>query len=216
MYKDKIYLLYGPPASGKSTLAQEISNSRGLEYISIGKITRAEILQRSDVGIQLKKCLDRNVVYPPKLISGVVKNYINGSHKHNKSLLFDGFPKYPAEVPPFLKILNAYNAIVPSIFIVNVPLETALLRVANRRICQKCLTQFSYEKYKIVYCPSCNGKLIIREDDEPKAFIARYRDFEVSINKTLEMLKITNAIVYNIKGDVSREIILDDILSKFD
>lgn len=216
MSKKNIYLLYGPPASGKSTIAHELSKSKGLEYVSVGKITRAEMLRKSDKGIQLKKCIDEDVEYPPELISEVVQDYTSDLYASNNSFLFDGFPKYPAETIPFLKMLHAQKAVVPAIFIIDIPLNVALQRVANRRICQKCLTQFSFVKNKLTHCSVCNGELIIRDDDIPEMLEKRYQDFNISISKTLNILEATKAKMFRIDGILSKGKVLSDILSKID
>jgi adenylate kinase family enzyme len=76
-----IILLYGPPASGKTTLAKGISNNFDISYLSVGQITRREIANKTDVGHRLKKYLDDVVEYPVEFIGDIVEKELDSLKK---------------------------------------------------------------------------------------------------------------------------------------
>ncbi|OGM92415.1 hypothetical protein A2755_01495 [Candidatus Wolfebacteria bacterium RIFCSPHIGHO2_01_FULL_48_22] len=139
--KIKAFLLYGPPASGKTTIADFLSNRLNAKYISVGFVTRKEIARQTILGRELKKCLDAVIEYPAKLISTVMEKEIETAKSKFHALIIDGFPKYEWEIPEFLKILNKQTIGINGVFIIDLPFETVKKRVKSRRICKSCLNQ---------------------------------------------------------------------------
>jgi adenylate kinase len=210
MSKENIYLLYGPPGSGKSTLAKDVSQNTGLMYISVGQLTRAEIATGSEVGKALKKCLDDVVEYPVDLISGVIDKSLRQTRTNGGNFLIDGFPKYEEEANQFLLMVDSNNWIVPSIFVVKLPFENSLERVANRRICLSCQSQVTVAVNGDKLCTSCGGELTVRDDDKPENLWRRYNDFVNSIEGIMQQLKVTDASIFALDGTLPK----DDILRK--
>ncbi|MEK6913495.1 MAG: nucleoside monophosphate kinase [Nanoarchaeota archaeon] len=193
-------LLYGPPASGKTTLAQILTKETGLVYISVGQIVREEIRKKSTNGLLLKKYLDDVVEYPVDLISKVVENRLK-KLKSGESFLLDGFPKYYNEAKAFLDIKEKHKLNINNIILIEVPLPQVISRVKNRRICLNCLRQYSIEVDGISRCSKCEILLSKREDDSIDFLIRRYTDYKKSIGKTLKILGSNNFKTTKIDGE---------------
>ncbi len=209
--ESSIYLFYGPPASGKSTVAREVSSQLKLEYLSVGEITRNEITKNSILGRELKKYLDEVVEYPVELITQVVEERILDAKSNSKGFILDGYPKYDWEAEAFLNLMNKHNFPLDKVVVLDVPMDTAIARVSNRRMCTDCLTQFDISENNISNCIKCGGNLIIREDDEPTILRRRYGDYDSSINKTLQVLNNHYRSLAHFDGTKSPQQVLSEI-----
>lgn len=193
--KKEVILIYGPPGSGKTTIAKYLAKTMKIKYLSVGDITRKEIAAKTNIGKQLKYYLDQVVEYPVDLISSVVEKYLNYKSADDKRFILDGFPKYSWEADRFLRVVTRDNIKISAIVVLNLSLKEALKRIRNRKICQNCQAQI-LTKSRAKICPKCNSNLIIRKDDKKSAFFRRYNDHIGSIGATLETLKkhINNVI----------------------
>jgi adenylate kinase len=199
------YLLYGPPASGKTYLALKLQREHGFHYLSVGEITRREIASDSTEGRQLKYYLDNVLEYPPELISGVLRMEIARVPRSCKHVFLDGFPKYDREVKSFLKMLADLAIRLVAIVLLECPLAEVLRRVSQRRMCRGCGRQCTANRN--ARCPHCNGDLVRRDDDEPIVLQRRYRDYTTSIAETLEFLKACEAPIVRISATESRRMV---------
>lgn len=207
------HLLYGPPASGKSTVASEICNSSGMEYLSVGEMTRREIASGSLMGQQLKKCLDQVVEYPVELITRVIERRIVDTLEGGRGFILDGFPKYPRETSAFLGLMEKHNFAIDAVILIDIPFEEALKRVSNRLICQNCLSQTSFRANTDGGCGNCGGILIVRDDDKPEILLRRYKDYKSSIGETLSILSGHYSKLVRVDGSKPLTSVLREILS---
>lgn len=205
MNKERSILLYGPPASGKSTVAKEVSDQTGISYLSVGDMTREEISSKSKRGLRLQKYLDEVVEYPVELISEVVEERIVKAIQSETSFILDGFPKYPGEATAFVSLMEKHKFKIDAIAIIEIPFQEALIRAASRRICTECLLQTTIDDQNICTCDSCGGSLIIRDDDRPEVLERRYQDYDNSIRETLAILEGHYTKLLTIDGTNNRE-----------
>lgn len=57
-------IFYGPPGSGKDTHSQILAKELGLPVFSIGGMMREAIDQKTDIGLQIGKCVARGEIAP--------------------------------------------------------------------------------------------------------------------------------------------------------
>ncbi len=208
-----VYLMYGPPASGKTTLASFLSGSLKADYISLGEIVRREISRGTDLGLNFKKYLDEVMEYPPELIETAVKNELASYHNERPVFIFDGLPKYPREVPFFVKLLKEENLKLKDIIVIDLPLDVAMKRTDRRKICSDCLKQQNTGESGEV-CGLCGGQLVSREDDADFFFKRRYNDYSVSVNEVLGKIGSLAEKIIHINGDQPEESVKKDIGEK--
>jgi len=184
--RQKIFLIYGPPGAGKTSIALEICKREGWNYISVGEITRREISKGTDLGNRLRDCLEKVVEYPPELIAEVMDPYITKAVQEGRFLIIDGYPKYKKEIPLFCNLIREIGLVIAGVAVLTVDFEEALKRSRGRRVCESC---GFYTKEAISRCIICGEKIGERDDDEFEIFSRRFRDHLESIQETIEALR---------------------------
>ena len=176
--KQLIYILFGPPGSGKGTQAKLISKEYNIPHISSGNLLREMTSQDTTEAKEIKSYLDRGEFPPEELVIKMIFNRIE-KEDCKKGFILDGFPRTLHQVKELDK---KYPQLNQHIYIdIECSKQTIIERLSGRRICPKC-----QRNYHIKYappktegiCDNCHTKLIIRSDDQPDI-----------INKRVEIFK---------------------------
>ncbi|MEO7078496.1 MAG: nucleoside monophosphate kinase, partial [Rhodococcus sp. (in: high G+C Gram-positive bacteria)] len=67
-------VLLGPPGAGKGTQAEILSEKLGVPHISTGDLFRANIGEKTALGIEAKKYLDAGDLVPSELTVDMVRS----------------------------------------------------------------------------------------------------------------------------------------------
>jgi len=210
----RVFLIYGPPGSGKTSIAREICRIIDWKYISVGEITRREISKGTSLGNRIKDCLERVVEYPPELIAEVMNPYITEAICQGKCLVIDGYPKYAREVPLFCKLIRESGLAVAGVVVLDVSFKEALKRSRGRRVCINC---GFHTKEAIRYCTICGEEMRGRDDDEFEVFSRRFRDHLESVQETLDTLRKESPFlrICQINADLDFSRVLEEVYNFF-
>ncbi len=85
-------VLFGPPGAGKGTQSQKLIEKYKLQHVSTGDLLRAEITEKTELGLSAKNYIDSGILVPDEVVIGMVKNKIE-KHKNGNGFIFDGFPR---------------------------------------------------------------------------------------------------------------------------
>ncbi|MFD4366116.1 adenylate kinase [Rhodococcus sp. NPDC058521] len=85
-------VLLGPPGAGKGTQAAILSEKLGVPHISTGDLFRANIGQKTALGIEAKSYIDAGNLVPSEITNNMVKARVAEPDAKNGFLL-DGFPR---------------------------------------------------------------------------------------------------------------------------
>ena len=85
-------VLLGPPGAGKGTQAAILSEKLGVPHISTGDLFRANIGQKTALGLEAKRYLDAGDLVPSEITNNMVKERVAEPDAANGFLL-DGFPR---------------------------------------------------------------------------------------------------------------------------
>lgn len=98
-------VLFGPPGSGKGTQSANIKEKYQLEHLSTGDILRAEIKDRSALGLEAQKYIDQGMLVPDEVVIGMISSKIDAK-PDARGFIFDGFPRTKAQAEALDKLLE--------------------------------------------------------------------------------------------------------------
>lgn len=169
----KLYVLFGPPGSGKSTQALLLQEKLGWHYVSWGKISRAIMHKygryKSCYKI-VKKMTEENKPFPPGFVAGILNQEIKRILRNKKEIqgiIIDGFPRRIQEAKELLNIMKDNKLHLEAIIKFNVNYETIKKRINERIFCPKCGRFYNktLKPKKDGFCDNDGTRLIRRPDD---------------------------------------------------
>ena len=159
-------ILLGAPGAGKGTQAEIISEKYNIPTISTGNIIRAALKNGTEMGLKAKSYIDAGNLVPDEVVIGIVKERLAEDDCKNGYIL-DGFPR----TIPQAEALDNMGFEIDAALSIEVADEEIVKRMSGRRVCEKCGASYhtEYKKPKVEGCCNfCDGKLVIRKDDEPE------------------------------------------------
>lgn len=172
----KNIVFYAPPAAGKGTQCNYLSDKYGYEVLSIGQVLRNNRNPETEVGRTIIETQDKGILTPDNIVLEALK--LELAKYEGKPVIMDGYPRNINQA----KLLNTIfeNYIVINI---NVDRQEAYERSCGRISCDKC--NKVYSKYLESMFPKTPGKcdicgedLIDRDDDNETAFNRRFDVYE--------------------------------------
>ncbi|WP_312641405.1 adenylate kinase [Hydrogenoanaerobacterium sp.] len=166
-------ILLGAPGAGKGTQAEMICEKRNIPAISTGNIIREALKNGTELGLKAKSFMDSGALVPDEVVIAIIKERLAQDDCKNGFIL-DGFPR----TVPQAEALDKMGVRIDKVIDIEVADEKIELRLSGRRVCEKCGAS-----YHVLYKPSvndtdcakCDGKLIIRKDDQPETIRERLK-----------------------------------------
>lgn len=164
-------ILLGAPGAGKGTQAEVISEKYNIPTISTGNIIRAALKNGTEMGLKAKSYIDAGNLVPDEVVIGIIKERLSESDCANGYIL-DGFPR----TIPQAEALDNLGFGIDLALSIEVADSEIVKRMSGRRVCEKCGASYHTEYKKPAVegkCNFCDGKLVIRKDDEPETVLNR-------------------------------------------
>jgi adenylate kinase len=191
--------LLGPPGSGKGVYAERLSKDFRVPVISVGNLLREEVEKKSELGVKIKKYLDKGELAPDDIVLKMVKKNLE------ENVILDGFPRSITQV----------NVDIDKVASLTCSDEICIKRIMSRRICSKCnkiYNTITMKPKKTGVCDVCGGKLVSREDE--KVIRERLKVFRRETMPVLEHYK-KEGILFEIDAERSVDEVYRDIRKLF-
>ncbi|MBC7947516.1 MAG: adenylate kinase [Chitinophagaceae bacterium] len=124
-------ILFGPPGSGKGTQSDKLVDKYGLVHLSTGNLLRAEIANKTPLGMEAKNFIDKGQLVPDEVVIGMIDSSLE-HHKDANGFLFDGFPRTLAQAEALDKLLTLKNSEAALVLILDVDEEELIRRLVHR------------------------------------------------------------------------------------
>lgn len=202
--------MLGAPGAGKGTQAKRIAAKFSIPHISTGDIFRANIKNNTPLGAKAKSYMDKGELVPDELVIELIMDRFAQDDCVNGYVL-DGFPRTIPQAEELDKALKSVNDNLDYAIDVEVPDDNIINRMSGRRACVNCGAT-----YHIVHnppkveneCDTCNGELILRDDDKPETVKNR---LDVYHTQTEPLLKYytEKGILYTVDGTQDMDTVFD-------
>ena len=202
-------ILLGAPGAGKGTQAEMLAAKLQIPTISTGNMLREAMANGSDLGKQVKSCMDEGRLVSDELVLGIVAERTAKPDCQNGFIL-DGVPRTRAQA----KALDEMGVRLDHV--VSLVIDVAVIegRMTGRRVCPKCGASYhitANPPKKDNTCDQCGEGLIIRKDDAPETVRNRLKVYHES-TEVLKDYYAAQGKLRKIEGNQSIEGAFKDIL----
>ena len=171
-------VILGKQGAGKGTQAVRLHNHYAVPHVSTGDIFRAAVRSGSEFGRRARKFMDAGELVPDDVGIGVVRERLTQEDARLRGFVLDGFPRTVHQAEALDEMLPPPG--VELVVDLEVPTEVVLRRLASRRVCVECGTNYSIERPPTdpEVCDVCGGQVVQREDDTEGAIRRRLELYE--------------------------------------
>lgn len=124
-------ILFGPPGSGKGTQSEKLISKYNLKHLSTGDLLRSEIAQKTPLGLEAKKFMDKGQLVPDEVVIGMI-SYALDANPGIEGFLFDGFPRTSTQAEALDKLLELKNLSINVMLALDVTEEELVKRLVKR------------------------------------------------------------------------------------
>ncbi len=186
-------LLLGPPASGKGTLGDSLSELLGIPLITASAPLRALPPEHPRYA-EIHDLMNKGEPAPKDFLGDLLRARIAEEDCKNGFIL-DGWCRMMVD-------LEYFDPQVDVVLEIKLSRESAIKRISGRRICEP-----TGEVYNIYTLPQeklaeCEGKLIQRADDKEEVVNNRYDQYITDTAKVVDHYR-TKGILLEIDGEPS-------------
>jgi adenylate kinase len=206
MQKRQLFILVGPPGSGKGTQADLLQKDLNINYYSVGEILRKEVIEKTELGKEVSPYLKTGKLVPDSVIAKIMLSKLK---KSKKSLIFDGFPRNLNQTKLLDQELE--NVDIQKVMIeITLPSSKVFERILGRRycVCGKTYHQEYNPPKKKGLCDRCGDKLKTRSDAKPEVINDRLEIYSKQTKPIIRFYKNHEGYVYRqVNGNKTIEVV---------
>ncbi len=170
-------VLVGPPGAGKGTQAERLAASLDVPHISTGDLFRANLEQRTPLGVEAASYMDAGELVPDEVTVGMVRDRL-AADDARKGFILDGFPRNVAQADALTGLLADRGDELDAVVELVVPEDVVVERLLARGRGDD--TEDVIRRRQQVY----------RDETEP--LLAHYRDLLVAVDAVGRVEEITS------------------------
>jgi adenylate kinase len=121
----------GPPGAGKGTQAVRLAERLDVPHISTGDLFRANLSQRTPLGLEAKRYMDAGELVGDEVTVGMVRDRL-AADDAAKGFILDGFPRTVAQADALAEILAAADNSLDAVVALEVSEDLLVSRLLGR------------------------------------------------------------------------------------
>lgn len=186
----KNIIFVAPPAAGKGTCSEMLTNNFGYNHISTGDLLREARIKGDDLGKKIAELMDSGALVGDDIVLELLSNELK-SMDNNQAFILDGYPRNILQAKTLDSLFNELSIDNYIVIYLNIDYDKALSRTLGRLICPNCKTGYNKDTTSLKpkvdgICDKCGEKLITRSDDNEETFKIRFDNY---IKETEPILK---------------------------
>jgi adenylate kinase len=126
-----IWVIFGPPGSGKGTQAELLTSALGVPHVSTGDLLRAETEAGTPLGAEVAPLLAAGELVPDDVIERILERRLARPDAARGAIL-DGYPRTVAQARSLDRRLAAAGRPVRAVVVLDVDEEALLERLIHR------------------------------------------------------------------------------------
>lgn len=172
-------VLLGKQGAGKGTQASRLAEHYGVVHLSTGELFRAAARERTPLGLEAQRHMDRGELVPDEIVLGVVRDELSRDSSTYAGFVLDGFPRSVNQAVELDRLLGPCSLDV--VIDLDVPTEVVMRRIAGRRVCAQCGATYHVDNppEHNWSCDVCGGHVVQRDDDTEDAVMRRLELYEI-------------------------------------
>ncbi len=107
--ESKQLILLGPPGVGAKTQATALAKRWHVPYVSVGELVRAEVAQGSELGAEIKPCVEAGELIPDELVMKLMRRRFEQPDVMLTGWILDGFPRSLAQAKLFDEFWSGFG-----------------------------------------------------------------------------------------------------------
>ena len=204
-------ILLGAPGAGKGTQASMITDAYSIPHISTGDIFRANMQEKTPIGVIAKSYIDKGQLVPDDITCQIVEDRLQQDDCKKNGFMLDGFPRTIPQAEALEK-LEKVDAVI------NIDIDTSLLmaRLCGRRVCKDCGESYHVSRLNgKTTCEKCGGELYQRKDDNTETVSSRLKVYHAQTAPLIEYYT-KKGLLINVQGDATPTEVFAEICKKLD
>ncbi|HTY55714.1 MAG TPA: adenylate kinase, partial [Candidatus Binataceae bacterium] len=179
--------MLGPPGAGKGTQARMLEQKYGIPQIASGDLLRAAVRDRTPIGLEARRYMDRGALAPDELVVRLIEARLEEPDAR-RGYILDGFPRTIPQAEELDSALKRHSQHLDHVLAIVVPDDEVIKRISGRRTCRNCGAM-----YHMIFdpprnqsiCNDCNGELYQRDDDAEDTVRMRLEVYHAETNPLL-------------------------------
>jgi adenylate kinase len=168
--------MVGGPGAGKGTQAALLADRLGLVHVASGDLFRAHLRDRTQLGLQAKRYMERGALVPDDLTISMIDQRL-GEPDAAGGVVLDGFPRTVAQAEALDGTLERRGSRVNAVFFLDVDRDELIRRLSGRWLCrlapEHVYQQQTHPPKVAGRCDFDGAELYQRDDDKPATIQAR-------------------------------------------
>ncbi|HMK99099.1 MAG TPA: adenylate kinase [Acidimicrobiales bacterium] len=170
--------MLGKQGAGKGTQCVRLSHHYVVPHISTGDMLRGAVKSGSELGAKVKEIMESGDLLGDDLIMEMVAERLAEPDARARGFILDGCPRTRQQAEMVAALLRPGD--IDLTVDIEVPTSQVLRRLAGRRVCKDCGTNYSLSAPPRVNwtCDVCGGEVVQRDDDKEDAIRRRLELYE--------------------------------------
>jgi adenylate kinase len=188
-------VVLGKQGAGKGTQCTRLSHHYVVPHVSTGDMLRAHVKSGTELGRRAQELMDQGELVPDDLIMEMVGHRLDEADARTRGFILDGAPRTLRQAKTLDEMLAPLR--LDLVLNLDVPTHVVLRRLASRRVCVDCGTNYSVSQPPLIrgICDVCGGEVVQREDDTEEAISRRLELYERQTRPLLDFYAAAGLLV---------------------